>query len=391
MDEKPWQKGIKLSTLKSVASVFKKGHYKAFTYGPFETPNEAAVADAMSKHRCFGGKLPNGGRWVAFGSLLSRPSKHVDFTGAEYVIPSGVFFVSDFAYLDTPAMDAVIALLNWINPADAPTPRIAIEIHEEDEDLKAALLSQDATYLLTKVSASSQLRSLYAWGLHRDPLPWAEEFTLSRVSRLFVSEGVIESILGELFNYEQYNPAWADHYSSYNKRHSWSAFALRGYKPDDPNFIIKPSEMSRAWKKDNPGPFELGDTSAYDYFPTVREVVDSIPGEKDRVRFMRLVPQGELTRHADITDRDAGVQDGKVARLHIPLVTNPGVQFYAVTHRGQQLNLQMRAGGLYYLDQRKPHFVLNESPNDERIHLVVDVISSPKLRRALERSKDGES
>jgi hypothetical protein len=45
---------------------------------------------------------------------------------------------------------------------------------------------------------------------------------------------------------------WAQHYSSYNLRHSWTAFALRGYDAADAGFIIKPDDMSKRWQAENP-------------------------------------------------------------------------------------------------------------------------------------------
>jgi hypothetical protein len=96
---------------------------------------------------------------------------------------------------------------------------------------------------------------------------------------------------------------------------------------------------------------------------------------------MRLGARGgELTRHADITDPEAGTADGKVARLHIPLTTDPRCVFRSWGLNGVEQRLHMPERGLSYIDTRKPHAVIN--PADlERIHLVADAFSSPALRR----------
>lgn len=69
--------------------------------------------------------------------------------------------------------------------------------------------------------------------------------------------------------------------------------------------------------------FELQDTPLYEHFPEVRELLSFLDGEVHRVRFMRLAPGGgELTRHTDQVDPDAGNSLGALARLHFPLKTN---------------------------------------------------------------------
>lgn len=377
---KPWQRGYELSTLQAITKVFKTC-YKPYSFGAFEVPNEATVADALSKTRCFGGA--QGGKWVAIGQRLSKPSTQVDFTSAGIVLPAGVFMVSDFACMGN-YESALIALLTSINHTGV------IEIHEENQALKNAICEHGGEYLLTKVSASSQLRSLYTFGLPNElKVSQADALTLGCVRPDFISQVDIDDALREI---ESFGVVWAQHYSNYNKHQTWTAFALRGYQPADPTFIIKPQEMARSWKKENSSLLNAKpqDTIAAPRLPALMRIAAKIPGPKDRIRLMRLTPQGELTRHADITDRSAGTADNHVARLHIPLITNDGVDFHAINHRGKQITAHMRPGSLYYLDQRKPHFVQNHSPELERIHFVVDTFCTPQLRKALERAHDGD-
>lgn len=182
---------------------------------------------------------------------------------------------------------------------------------------------------------------------------------------------------------------WSQHYSDYNKRDSWSAFALRGFDAEDPSFIIKPEEMSKRWKKENPERLEASccETIAARSFPETMKLVDRIPAKKERVRMMRLAPKiGELGRHADITDRNAGTSDGKIARLHIPIVTDERCKFRTWSETGKESVSQVPVGSLWYLDVRKPHSVVNPSPK-ERIHLVVDVVCNEEIRKMIEASK----
>jgi hypothetical protein len=88
---------------------------------------------------------------------------------------------------------------------------------------------------------------------------------------------------------------------------------------------------------------------------------------------------GELTRHADITDPEAGTADGSVARLHIPLQTDERCVFRGWGLDGRENRAHFPERALCYLDTRKPHAVINEGERD-RIHLVVDCHSGPELR-----------
>ncbi len=182
---------------------------------------------------------------------------------------------------------------------------------------------------------------------------------------------------------------WAQHYSYYNLRKSWTSFTLRGYDAYDPQFIIKPSEMSKSWKNSNSKRLMARPawTNISESFPETMKVIESLGFTNlDRVRFMRLAGGGELSRHADVTDRDAGVLPGRVSRLHIPITTNPTVRFYSWDARGVEIVRTFGEGDLFYLDQRKPHRVTNTG--DDRVHLVVDVFSDDRLRAMVAKAAE---
>jgi len=181
---------------------------------------------------------------------------------------------------------------------------------------------------------------------------------------------------------------YANHYSRYNEGRTWSALALRGYT-DDPKFIIKPAEMSKKWRAEHAGEhYELQDTWLRRVLPACDALAAPLTSiaELHRFRLMRLLPGGgELTRHSDLTDNESGIADGRVARFHIPLITNPGVRFTSWDMRGREHHVTMRAGSCWYLDTRKPHAAVNNGFT-ERIHLVADVVSNPAVRALLEEA-----
>ena len=178
-------------------------------------------------------------------------------------------------------------------------------------------------------------------------------------------------------------PEWTNHYSNYNQKKAWGALALRGYL-DDPSFITKPSEMNDKWLVEHKDQkFELQDTKVYKYFDEVRELLSFLDGDVHRVRFMRLAPGGgELQRHTDQVDPDAGNSLGALARLHFPLKTNDKVVFSTWNGNDERENYHYGFGEVWVIDTRKPHMAINGG-DKERIHLVVDTIVTPKLERMI--------
>ena len=74
---------------------------------------------------------------------------------------------------------------------------------------------------------------------------------------------------------------------------------------------------------------------------------------------------GAGARIKEHKDYFMGFEEG-VIRLHIPVLTNPNVEFYLANER-----VQMHEGELWYLDFSQKHRVENNSEED-RIHLVMD-------------------
>jgi quercetin dioxygenase-like cupin family protein len=72
-----------------------------------------------------------------------------------------------------------------------------------------------------------------------------------------------------------------------------------------------------------------------------------------------------------------GFEDG-VIRLHIPVTTNPEVEFYLNDER-----IEMKTGELWYLDFSQKHRVENRGTAD-RIHLVVDCKVNDWLRELIQ-------
>ena len=179
----------------------------------------------------------------------------------------------------------------------------------------------------------------------------------------------------EIMDYE-----FTNHYSNYNKGKSWSAISLRGYSPEW-SFITKPAEMSKKWKEENKDvKFELQDTELRKMFPEVEDLLKLLPGKPHRVRFMNLAPAGgELQRHTDQVDPDAGVNDTKLMRFHFPIVTNTDCLFSQWDYQAERVMCHMDVGECWYLDVRKPHQAINGG-TEMRTHLVIDIEANDDVR-----------
>ena len=180
---------------------------------------------------------------------------------------------------------------------------------------------------------------------------------------------------------------FTNHYSNYNKGNSWSGIVVRGYGGKD-NFIIKPAEMNQKWKKDNSEKmkWKVEDTPLRKRLTEVEKFAKLLPFEHERIRILKLSEgEGELERHTDRQDKEAGIGDGQWVRLHFPLKTNPKVEFTQWNTDGTKTREKMRKGELWYLDMRKPHTAINFGKED-RYHLIIDCKSGPEFREWLIRS-----
>lgn len=373
-----WTHGYDLAELKEIAAVFVHAH-KPHVYGAFGMTKERDIADAKA-HKNLTMVAKRGIQGAAIGHMLERGSKHTDFSGREISLPARCYYVKSFAALDTKSAIWLLSALQQQHEI------LVVEIFEEDLAAKHAV--QDFAYIGSKVMAGSEVKGLYIQGDKRAyATPKVQQATLVCLDNNFA-----QADLGKIrFELETYTNAvkspFHQHYSSYNKRGSWTAFSLRGFQPDNPGFIIKPAEMAKAWKDANPmsGLWACKHTVAAPHFPETWRLLRSLPcAGFERVRFMRLAKgDGELSRHADITDRAAGPGLGQIARFHIPIHTNQEVTFLAWTERGKRLERHLGVGSLWYLDTRKPHSVLN-SGESERVHLVVDVVCNKQTQQLIQ-------
>jgi Aspartyl/Asparaginyl beta-hydroxylase len=158
---------------------------------------------------------------------------------------------------------------------------------------------------------------------------------------------------------------WTEHFVKQNYDGDWSVIPLRA-----PAGARHPIMMIYS----DPTATAFEDTPMLQGCPYFREVLDAFACPLNAVRLMRLTPGSVIKEH---TDLELSVEDG-LARIHIPVATNPQVEFYLNRSR-----IVMAAGSAWYLRLSDPHSVINKGDTD-RVHMVIDAAVNDWLRAVLE-------
>ena len=147
--------------------------------------------------------------------------------------------------------------------------------------------------------------------------------------------------------------AWISHFVSQNYDGDWSVIPLRGKAGATHPIMMIYSDPSCC---------EFEDTPMLAACPYYRHVLASFAAPLQAVRLMRLAPGSVIKEHAD---NDLSFEGGTV-RFHIPVITNPYVEFYLNRER-----VVLEAGSCWYLRLADPHSVINGGAAD-RVHMVID-------------------
>lgn len=105
-----------------------------------------------------------------------------------------------------------------------------------------------------------------------------------------------------------------------------------------------------------------------DRCPYLGQVLEAVGATWGRARLMRLNGQAEVKAHVDIN-----YYWRERMRVHIPIVTTPGVRFQC-----GDAEINMAAGECWIFDTWRRHRVLNEG-SAQRIHLVADTVGGERF------------
>lgn len=164
---------------------------------------------------------------------------------------------------------------------------------------------------------------------------------------------------------------WIDHLVKQNYEGNWSVLPLRHTAGATHPVMMIYSDPTATEFVDGPL------LAATPYF---REVLAAFECPLTVVRLMRLTPGSVIKPHYD---HDLAAEHG-VARIHIPITTNPGVEFLL-----NGTPVTMAPGEAWYLRLMDTHSVANRGSSD-RVHLVIDAIVNDWLSEMLEAASAGQ-
>ncbi len=159
---------------------------------------------------------------------------------------------------------------------------------------------------------------------------------------------------------------WVPHFNYGHYEGEWSVLSLRspGGKTDQ----IIPDQIQQA---------EYSDTELLNVCPVIRSWMNQFQCPLLSVRFLKLKSNAIIKEHRD---HELAFENGE-ARLHIPIFTNPFVEFYLNNNL-----VKMQEGECWYINANLPHRVANLGSTD-RIHLVMDCVVNDWLRTVFEKGE----
>lgn len=150
---------------------------------------------------------------------------------------------------------------------------------------------------------------------------------------------------------------WLPHYNQQAHQGDWTCLPLRAAAGRSDNIYAENGEA-------------YADTEWLKHSPYFSEILHQFACEKIAVRLMSLAAGAHILPHRD---PGGGFEDG-VARLHIPIITDPAIHFVI-----DGVTVHFSAAHCWYMNANCLHAVTNPSTID-RIHLVIDCIPNPWLR-----------
>ena len=145
---------------------------------------------------------------------------------------------------------------------------------------------------------------------------------------------------------------WTAHYSTDNYEGNWTSVALLSTDGDATSIYAMPNSQQEP----------MVPTSVLNGCPYFQEVIAAFGFPITSCRLLRLDAGAVIKPHRD---HCLGYEDGAF-RLHVPIITNPGVEFILAGER-----IIMDEGTCWYINANEEHSVANRGTAN-RIHFVID-------------------
>ncbi len=243
---------------------------------------------------------------------------------------------------------------------------------ELDRD-KALVQDIGGEWLSSKITAvGSEVRGMYYCGDTEQPgFSRHEDITIKKMDFESLTEDECSELVDEIKNYQDALNPWS--YDGINGNYggpekTWYTIEVVPIKPDSPT-----------------------DYKILDSLPKLKRIVETIT-TIDKCTWLvitRVEPKkGLIQRHTDIGydswdyKTKNGPKVGNSLRVHFPIQVDDDCVFTQVGLDGKEVEHRLKVGEYYYMDKRKPHWVVNNSKN-YRFHVIMDIECEEKHLDAL--------
>ena len=341
---------------------------------PFKKINWKNLYDANEKGKLFfkevGGELV--WSYIISESKTNRGVKDFadDVVGT---IKVGDLQVSRFAYKDNYKQDLIndIEDKRKINNFMFPDEKKNLwftDINMELDKDKSLCDDMNLNWLSSKVTAvGSEVRGIWYNGDTKQKgfSPY-EDLKIKKMNLSSITKSECKDLVNEIINYQEALNSWS--YDGINGNYggpekTWSTIEI---VPINPNSEI--------------------DYKIIDNLPKLKKIIEDITTvEKCTwIVITRVEPKkGIIMRHYDIGhdswdyQTKNGLKLGQSLRVHFPLQVDNDCVFTQVGIDGIEEKYNLKVGEYYYMDKRKPHWVVNNSDNF-RFHVIMDLVCEQK-------------
>ena len=341
---------------------------------PFKKINWKNLYDANEKGKLFfkevGGELV--WSYIISESKTNRGVKDFadDVVGT---IKVGDLQVSRFAYKDNYKQDLIndIEDKRKINNFMFPDEKKNLwftDINMELDKDKSLCDDMNLNWLSSKVTAvGSEVRGIWYNGDTKQKgfSPY-EDLKIKKMNLSSITKSECKDLVNEIINYQEALNSWS--YDGINGNYggpekTWSTVEI---VPINPNSEI--------------------DYKIIDNLPKLKKIIEDITTvEKCTwIVITRVEPKkGIIMRHSDIGhdswdyQTKNGLKLGQSLRVHFPLQVDNDCVFTQVGIDGIEEKYNLKVGEYYYMDKRKPHWVVNNSDNF-RFHVIMDLVCEQK-------------
>ena len=233
---------------------------------------------------------------------------------------------------------------------------------ELDKD-KSLCNDMNLKWLSSKVTAvGSEVRGIWYNGDTKQKgfSPY-EDLKIKKMNFSSITKSECKELVDEIINYQEALNSWS--YDGINGNYggpekTWSTVEI---VPINPNSEI--------------------DYKIIDNLPKLKKIIEVITTVKKCtwIVITRVEPKkGIIMRHSDIGhdswdyQTKNGLKIGQSLRVHFPLQVDNNCVFTQVGIDGIEENYNLKVGEYYYMDKRKPHWVVNNSDNF-RFHVIMDL------------------